>query len=103
MSKYHAKKVKTADGTFDSQREYQRWCELKLLQRAGKITELQRQVRFELLPSRGRERAVHYIADFTYRRDGELVVEDAKGVRTDAYVLKRKMMLHLKGISIQEV
>lgn len=110
MSKYGNRKV-TLDGlTFDSVREANRWCELKLLLRAGEIRELQRQVPFVLLPNQkdenGRviEREVKYIADFTYRdKNHKLVVEDAKGMRTDVYRLKKKLLLYRHGIRIKEV
>ena len=132
MSKYRSKKV-TVDGmTFDSKREYARWCELCLLQKAGKITDLERQVKFELVPAQKRtvltgeryiksdfkrgifagmpkskevclEQAVVYIADFVYREDGRKVVEDTKGVRTADYIIKRKLMLWVHGIKIREV
>ena len=108
MSKYYAKKLKTDDGVFDSKREWQRWCELKLLQKAKEISDLTRQVSFELIPVQqydgGTERAVKYIADFVYYdRYGRLVVEDAKGVRTKDYIIKRKLMLQKFGIHIVEV
>ena len=110
MSKYHAKKIETPDGTFDSQREYNRWCELKLLQRAGKISGLQRQVKFELVPTQraqgkhGKviEYPVTYRADFVYQEDGQTVVEDSKGFRTDEYKIKRKLMLWRYGIRVRE-
>ena len=110
MSKYGAKKV-TYDGkTFDSQKEAQRYAELRLLERGKVISDLQCQVKFELLPSqsvKGKlvERDVNYIADFTYvdKRTGEFIVEDAKGMKTKEYVLKRKMMLYFHGIKIREV
>ena len=111
MSKYGARKV-TIDGiTFDSMREAQRWCELRLLQRGKVISDLQRQVKFELLPAQygecGKvvERAVTYIADFVYieNKTGKKIVEDAKGMRTKEYILKRKMMLYFHGILIREV
>lgn len=108
MSKYHAIKITTPDGTFDSKREYARWCELKLLQKAHEITDLRRQVSFTLIPSQkydgGTEKAVRYVADFQYYdKYGKLVVEDAKGVRTKEYVIKRKLMLQCFGIHVQEV
>lgn len=110
MSKYHSRKI-TKDGmTFDSVKEYRRWCELLLLEKAGQITELQRQRPFELIPSQrinGKvvERACNYIADFTYFRvsDGQWVVEDTKGFKTKDYIIKRKLMLHVFGIRINEV
>lgn len=119
-SKYHNRKI-TRDGeTFDSIKEYQRWCELKLHEKAGEITELQRQVKFVLIPSQREkvwsekksrfedgkviEREVSYIADFVYNnRLGLMVVEDVKGVRTKEYVIKRKLMLYMHSIRIQEI
>ena len=109
MSKYHSKKI-TVDGeTFDSMKEYHRWCELKLLERAGKICDLRRQVKYQLIPSQkiyGKvvEKACAYVADFVYITPdtGEEVVEDTKGVRTEAYRIKRKLMLSVWGIRIKE-
>lgn len=110
MSKYHSRKLETPDGTFDSRREYERWCELKLLERAGKITGLRRQVKFELVPTqrapgkKGKviEFPVNYIADFVYDENGQTVVEDSKGFRTDEYKIKRKLMLWVHGIRVKE-
>lgn len=108
--KYKNKKVETEDGTFDSVKEFSRWQELKLLQRAGEIYDLQRQVPFVLIPTqrdeRGKviERDVKYIADFTYRnKEYKLIVEDTKGMKTKEYIIKRKLMLYRNGIRIQEV
>lgn len=86
-----------------------RWHELKLMERAGLISDLRRQVPFGLIPNlkddSGRviERAVKYVADFCYIQDGEAVVEDVKGLRTREYVLKRKMMLYFHGIRVKEI
>jgi len=107
MSKYHSKKVKKNGQTFDSLKEYRRFCELTLLEKAGKITDLQRQVKFELIPSQrigGKvaERACNYVADFVYIENGEKVVEDTKGFRTADYIIKRKLMLYVHGIKIRE-
>ena len=108
--KYHNRKVVTEDGVFDSFRELNRWEELKLLQRAGEIYDLQRQVPFVVIPAQkdGRkviEREVKYIADFTYRNrsDNRLVVEDTKGMKTREYIIKRKLLLYRFGIRIKEV
>ncbi len=106
--KYHNKKIVTMDGKFDSKREYERWCELKLLKRAGEISDLRRQVKFRLIPAQkidGKvvERECAYIADFVYVRGGKTVVEDAKGFKTKDYIIKRKMMLERYGIQIKEV
>lgn len=107
-NKYGARKVTTASGqTFDSIREYQRFCELNLMQRAGVITDLERQVKFELIPAQKVEgktvRATHYIADFVYYKDGKKVVEDAKGCKTKEYQIKKKLMLYVHDIWIVEV
>lgn len=107
-SKYHSRKI-TKDGiTFDSVKEYRRFCELSLLERAGAIADLQRQVKFELIPSQridGKvvERPCTYVADFVYQEGGKTVVEDTKGFKTKDYIIKRKLMLHVHGIRIREV
>ena len=108
MSKYKSKKV-TVDGiTFDSLKEYRHWCDLRLLERVGKITDLQTQVKFELIPSQrmnGKvvERACNYVADFVYMENGKKVVEDTKGYKTKDYIIKRKLMLFRFGIQIKEI
>ena len=102
-NKYGARKVKTPDGqVFDSHMEYHRWCELRLLERAGRITDLRRQVIYELIPKQDGERACNYVADFVYNEDGKQVVEDAKGHKTEAYKIKKKLMLWVHGIKIKE-
>ena len=107
-TKYGNQKIKTPDGDFDSQKEYYRWLELNLEQKAGVIENLTRQVKFELIPSQkvnGKvvERACSYVADFVYYKNGQIVVEDTKGVRTKEYTIKRKLMLQKWGIQITEV
>ena len=112
MNKYGAKKIKDpATGyVFDSKKEFIRWCELRILERSGKITDLKRQVKYVLLPSQcgsnGKvlERECSYIADFVYFDFtlGKQVVEDCKGYRTEAYKLKKKMLLYFHGIQIKE-
>lgn len=124
MSKYGNKKI-TVDGkTFDSRREYKRFTELQILERAGEISNLRLQVPFLLIPAQyeeyerygkngqrltnGRrcvERECSYLADFVYRDNatGRKVVEDTKGMRTKDYIIKRKLMLHRHGIKIKEV
>lgn len=104
MAKYN-NRLTVVDGiTFDSKKEAKRYRELKLLERGKEISELERQVSYELIPKQKGERSVSYIADFRYKdRDGEVVVEDAKGVRTQVYILKRKLLLWVHGITIQEV
>ena len=123
-SKYYNAKTRALDGSvFDSHKEARRWDELLLLQRAGKISDLQRQVRYELIPAqyetyeryskngqrlkdgaRLLERKVEYVADFVYTiaDTGENIVEDTKGIKTKDYILKRKLMLAVHGIRIKE-
>lgn len=109
MSKYYNTKWPDMSGFIhDSKREAHRADELLLMQRAGAITDLHQQVPFELIRSQklstGKtERAVTYIADFTYWKDGHFIVEDAKGVRTKEYVIKRKLMKQVHNIEIREV
>lgn len=111
MNKYHNTKVTHNGMTFDSQKEYRRFCELSLLERAGKISDLERQVKFTLIPAlyeavgskrKLLEREASYVADFVYKQDGIQVVEDTKGFRTADYKLKRKMMLYFHNIRIKE-
>ena len=103
MNKYGAKKVTAPDGQkFDSVKEFHRWGCLRLLERAGRITNLQRQVSFVLIPKQEGERACTYVADFTYHQDGQFVVEDCKGFKTDVYKIKKKLMLWVHGIRIKE-
>ena len=99
-SKYHNRKTKG----FDSAKEWRRNQELGTLQRAGEISELNRQVPFTLMPSytivdettrQGFRtvREIRYIADFTYRlKDGTRIIEDVKGMQTDVFKLKRKLL-----------
>lgn len=106
--KYGNRKV-TRDGhMFDSRREADRYTELMLLARAGKISALRLQPEYELIPAQrvdGKvvERAVKYRADFAYIEAGRDVVEDAKGMRTRDYIIKRKLMLWRHGIIVREV
>lgn len=117
--KYGSKKVIYDGITFDSKKEYNRYCELKLLQRAGKIYGLQLQKTFELVPTqrepdtvgvrggikKGKtiELPVKYVADFVYNENGKTVVEDTKGFKTKDYIIKRKLMLFIHGIRIKEI
>lgn len=108
MRKYKNKKVYVDGMVFDSLKEYKRFKELSLLERAGKVHNLQRQVKFVLIPTQRidgkvRERECAYKADFTYRTDGgQVVVEDTKGMRTREYIIKRKLMLYVHGVKIYE-
>ena len=124
MNKYHNRKVTTSDGVKHDSKKEARRCELRLLERAGEITDLQRQVEFELIPEQWEtyarysksgkrladgtqlvERKCSYVADFVYidAETGKKVVEDTKGVRTREYIIKRKLMLYRHNIRIREV
>jgi hypothetical protein len=121
-TKYGSRKVIRDGMTFDSVKEYRRYCELLILQKAGEISNLERQKPFELIPAqyetyerygkkgqrlkdgkRCIEKSVVYNADFYYIENGKEVVEDTKGFKTKDYILKRKMMLYFHKIRIKEV
>jgi len=105
--KYSNKITETPDGRFDSEAEYRHWCHLKIRQRAGEISDLRRQVVFELAPAvtiQGRKRPpIRYIADMVYQEGGKQVVADVKGAVTDAYRIKRHLMASVHGVEIQEI
>lgn len=124
-NKYNAKKMEVDGITFDSRLEGRRYIVLKAAQDNGHISELKTQVPFELLPNMYEEvakqlktkvkiiqklvqRKVIYTADFTYVKDGQLVVEDTKGsnkylMYSRDYPLRKKMMYYFHGIKIREV
>ena len=122
--KYNSSKTVVGGKVFDSRKEAKRYSELLLLEKAGAITDLKTQVEFMLIPEqreadtigkrggvkKGKviERKITYIADFTYTdSDGIYHVEDVKGYRGgmgyNYYVVKRKLMLHIHGIRIEEI
>ena len=103
--KYGNTKIETTDGKFDSKLEYYRWCELKLLQKAKKITDLKRQVKFVLIDKSKYGREISYMADFTYLQGDKLIVEDTKSdaTKTPLYRLKKRLMAERYGIEIKEV
>lgn len=109
-NKYHAEKVDRGKLKFDSRKEARRYDALVVLQSRGEIADLRVQPEFTLIeayttPDGERVRAMRYRADFSYRRGGELVVEDVKSpaTRTRVYLNKRKMMLDKYGITVKEV
>jgi hypothetical protein len=108
----HLKYRNRPTGGYASAKEARRAADLKLLAKAGKIGALREQVPYILIPSQvhpqtlaHQERACKYVADFVYEDalTGEQIVEDAKGMRTPEYVIKRKLMLMVHGIVIREV
>lgn len=130
-NKFHAKKVKdpVTGYVFDSKKESIRWCELRIMESAGRITNLRRQVTFELIPTQREEctelykagpqkglpkpgavieQSTRYVADFVYcDAFGNTVVEDTKGYKKgaayDLFVIKRKLMLWVHGIKVREI
>ena len=109
MNKYGARKTEVDGIVFDSKHEAERYAELKMMQKYGIISDLQLQVPFELIPAQKRRgktiRECKYVADFVYfdKEMEETVVEDAKGMKTEVYKLKKKLMLWEYGIEIKEV
>ncbi len=110
MNKYNAKKTEVNGIIFDSRKEAGRYVELKMLEKAGYITDLKLQQKFILMPAQKKngktvERECSYIADFVYtdKETGKVVVEDTKGFRTDAYKIKRKLMLYVHDIEVKEL
>ena len=102
-NKYYNKKTVVDGHTFDSRKEARRYRDLKIMERAGVISNLQLQVPFVLFKHSQYGRVVKYIADFVYEENGKQVVEDVKGVRTPVYKLKKRVMAELLGIVIQEI
>lgn len=117
-NKYGAAKMVIDGITFDSRKEARRYTELKLLERTGKIADLQMQVRFKLIPAqyaqsaevytRGPKKGQHkqgkcieqpvsYVADFVYVENGRKIIEDTKGMRTKDYIIKRKLVRWIYG------
>lgn len=105
-SKYHAKKTTVGGIQFDSAKEAKRYTRLRALEEEGRIQHLRLQVPFELLPSFEcdgvKYRGMSYVADFVYVRDGKVVVEDVKGVKTPEYKMKKKLMAYVNHINIEE-
>ena len=104
-SKYHNKKVCGIDGLkFDSKKEAKRYWELKMLERAGLISDLKTQVPYTLIDKSEYGREIKYLADFVYYDVGsqKIIVEDTKGFRTDIYKLKKRLLSERYGIIIKE-
>lgn len=123
-NKYFAKRLSTKDGVFDSQKEYHYWCVLKRMEESGEISNLDRQVKFVLIPtqyefeyienSKGKrkekkkviERECSYVADFVFtdNTSGKQKVIDVKSEITEKnkeFVIKRKLMLWVHNIKIE--
>ena len=117
--KFKNKKMITAEGVFDSKFEWEYWLELKERETRGEISNLQRQVSFELIPRQSAmvevqlktktklkevfyEHPVFYIADFVYNEGEKRIIIDCKGFSTPDYIIKRKLM-RWKGMPITEI
>ena len=108
MNKYHNIKTEIDGITFASKAEARRYQELKLMERAGVIGELELQPSFALVVNG--TKICRYVADFKYldkekstNAEDCRVVEDVKGVKTPAYRLKKKLMKAIHGIEVQEI
>lgn len=124
-NKFHAKKVKIGEITFDSKKEADHYLKLKKLEESGKIRNLQLQVKYELIPpyiieyeevlksgkikvkTKTIERGIDYIADFVYEDEDGTHIVDVKGCRFGAafqvYKIKKKLMLYRYNILIEEI
>ena len=95
QNKYKNKKTQVDMYVFDSAREAKRYKELKLLERAGEISNLELQPHFLLQDSfkkNGRTyRKIEYVADFKYIEKGKIILEDVKGIQTDVFKIKHKL------------
>ena len=105
-------RVKIGNEEFDSLAEKDRYLELLVMQKAGTISDLKCHPRFEIIPKQETPKGklnfqpAHYTADFQYVRDGKTVIEDVKSTKTREekdYVLRRKLMLYVNGIYVEEV
>ena len=110
MSKDNSRKTVIDGITFDSKKEAKRYVELQKKQEEGEITDLRLQVPFELVPSftieidgkKRKRRNIRYIADFTYYENGQKVIEDVKGRKTEIYKLKKKLFEYKYKVTIKE-
>ena len=103
-NKYNAKKTQFMVFKYDSKWEAERYGQLVSMERAGVIEDLERQVSFNIMIND--EKICRYIADYTYikiNEDGskEKIVEDAKGVQTTDFIIKKKLMKAIYNINIK--
>lgn len=99
-SKFNAKKTVIGDICFDSKFEAERYSTLRIMEKSGIISDLRLQVAYSL--DVNGVKICTYIADFVYIENAKTVVEDAKGVKTPEYRLKKKLMLAIHNIDIRE-
>ena len=101
-SKYRSQKTVVDGITFDSKLEANRWCELRLMEKAGAISGLKRQVGFEIIIDG--KHICTYFADFVYFEGNKRVAEDCKGFRTPVYKIKKKLVeACYPGVVIKEI
>lgn len=100
VSKYRAVRTEVDGIKFASKKEAQRYQQLRLLERAGKISGLLLQTKFRLIVQD--VLVCSYVCDFQYLEDGRVVIEDSKGFKTPEYKIKKKLMKALYGIEIRE-
>lgn len=106
-NKYHNKHVIVGSERFDSMKEARRHQELKLLERAGRISKLERQVTYQLMPSvriAGEQRArpaLRFKVDFRYVENGQTVVEDSKGYSDTAFRIRQHLMKSVHGLDVR--
>jgi hypothetical protein len=100
-SKYKAVKTVVDGITFDSKKEAKRYTQLILEERIGAIRLLELQPRFDVVVNG--KKICYYKADFAYYRDGVRIIEDVKGKKTDVYILKKKLVEAIYGITITEI
>ena len=113
MNKYKNTKIVVDNIKFESVLEANRYKELKLLQRAKQISNLRLQVPFLLqegFKKNGKtHRKIEYIADFVYEENGQTIVEDTKGMKTETFKIKQKLFeykypeLSIKIITREEI
>lgn len=105
ITKYKNKKTIYDGMVFDSLKEKNRYIELKLMEKAGIIKDLKRQVAFILIDKSKYGRAIKYMADFTYLENNELIIEDVKSsaTKTRVYQLKKRLLAERYGYQIREV
>lgn len=98
INKYFNKQTKIDGILFSSKKEALRYAELKLLESAGEISDIKIQPKFLLQDGffyqKKKERSIIYIADFSYIEGGKEIIEDCKGMKTEVYKLKRKLLLY---------
>ena len=105
-------KIKVGDLEFDSNAEHDRYLELRVMEKAGMISDLECHPSYEILPKQetppGKPnfRAIIYTPDFRYKRDGKTVVEEVKSEYTRKekdYIMRRKLILYTLGIYVEEI